>query len=164
MPYVQVIESFREFAQRHGNQSLNCDGLIVFPDGASANADDGNYRSEPPADPVELLRMKLRFWRQAVKVSEKDFTSTRAQFVQQAQFAMRYGNLPGPGSDAVDYLNEIAAAVRRARDEVAKLEKELAENSGDDLEYRRRQFRIQHEQEEQRRAAQLLQEIESVVI
>ena len=77
---------------------------------------------------------------------------------------MRYRNLPGPGPDAVDYLNEIAAAVRRARDEVAKLENELAEIAARDPEHRARQFRIQYEQEDRARAAELLHDIESVTI
>jgi hypothetical protein len=143
---------------------LNCDGLILFADGASASVDDANLREEPPRDPVELLRMRVRYWRQAVKVSERDFASTRADFARQAALCCRYSNLPGPGPDAVGYLNEIAAAVRRARDEVAKLEKELAAATADDPTIERRRLIAQYEQEDRARAAELLQSIESVTI
>ena len=78
MPYTVTIENWHEFVARHCGQQLNCDGLLIFADGASASADDSNLRSEPPRDPVELLRMKLRYWRQAVKTSERDFVNTRA--------------------------------------------------------------------------------------
>ena len=153
MPYVQVIESYREFAERHGGQELNCNGMVVFADGASANADNGDIRYEPPCDPVELLRMKLTYWRQAVKVSERDISNTRKQYLTQ-----------GPPSNAVAWLNEIAAAVRRAREEVAKLEKELANHVVDDPGYQSRMFRIQNEQEQRLKAAQLLDQIASITI
>ena len=153
MPYVQVIESYREFAERHGGQELNCNGMVLFADGASANADNGDIRYEPPCNPVELLRMKLTYWRQAVKVSERDFSNTRNQYLTQ-----------GAPSNAVAWLNEVAAAVRRAREEVAKLQKELAEKATDDPGYQARQFRIHNEQEQRLKAAQLLDEIQSITI
>ena len=158
------IETFREFAQRHGGQQLNVGGQLVFADGASCGDDGESIRSEPPRDSIELIIAKLAYWRQAVRVSEKDFVQTKSNFAQQAALALRYGNLPSVSQYNINYLNEIAAAVRRARDEVGKLETELDTLTADAPERHARQFRIQQEQESQAVAAQLLHQIENISI
>ena len=161
--YTITIESYREFSQRHGNRPLAVGNEMLFADGAACSSEDADRRQEPPHDPVELIRVKLRYWREAVKRAEYDFDSAKTDFARQAALAARYANLPGPPHAKAE-LNRIAEAVRFCRDQVAKLEAELAEKTVADPLAAAMKFRIENELEEQRRAAELLHEIESVTI
>jgi hypothetical protein len=161
--YTITIESYREFADRHGNRPLNVAGQLLFADGASCLR-DGEGRQEPPRDAAELVRVKLRYWREAVKRSTADFDSLKSECARQAELATRYSNLPGPSNAALADLHWLKGAVEFARKTVAELEKELAAKAGADPESQRRRFREQYERDEQARAAALLGEIASITI
>ena len=163
MPYTVIVESYREFVERHHGRALRCDGRLLFADGASCN-DDGESRQEPPTHPVELIRVQLRYWREAVKRSTADFDSLRGECSRQAELAARYSNLPGPSNAALADLHKLRDAVGFCRDEVAKLEKQLAEKVGPDPEVQRQRFREQYEREQQATAATVLAEIASINI
>jgi hypothetical protein len=163
MPYTITIESYREFIERHNGRALRCDGQLLFADGASCS-DDGECRQEPPRDPVELIRVKLRYWREAVKRSTADFEALRSECSRQAELAARYSNLPGPPNAALSDLHKLKDAVTFCRDEVAKLEEEWAKKTADDPDRLRRQFRERYEKEQQAAAGALLSEIASITI
>jgi hypothetical protein len=163
MPYTVVIENYHEFAQRHGNRPLNVAGRLLFYDGASC-LDDGEGHQEPPTHPVENLRQRLAYWREAVRRSSADFESLRAECSRQAELAARYANLPGPPNAALSDLHKLRDAVTFCRDEVAKLEEEWAKKTADNPDRLRRQFREQYEREQQARAGALLSEIASLTI
>jgi len=163
MPYTITIESSREFIERHHGRALRCDGRLLFADAASCS-DDGENREEPPPHPVELTRVKLRYWREAVKRSTADFNALRSQCQQQGELASRFSNLPGPSNEMLSDLHKLQQAVFFCREKVAELEKELSEKVGPDPEVQRRRFREQYERDEQARAAALLGEIASITI
>jgi len=164
MPYTITIESYYEFAQRHGNRPLNCGSVTLFADGAMVSPHDDRDRQEPPADPVENLRLRLQYWRQAVKRSSADFEALRGQCSQQAELAARYSNLPGPPNEAMADLHKLRSAVLLCREKVDELEREIAAKVGSDPERKRLQFRVQYEREQQAAAAALLGEIASINI
>ena len=163
MPYTVVVESYREFAERHGNRPLNVAGRLLFADGASTT-DDGECRQEPPRDPVELIRVQLRYWRDAVRRSTADFAALKSECARMAELATRYSNLPGPSNTALADLHKLRDAVIYCREEVAKLEKELAAKGGADPDHLRRQWREKYEREQQAAAASVLGEIASINI
>ncbi len=163
MPYTITIESYREFVERHHGRALRCDGQLLFADGASAT-DDGEYRQEPPRNPLELIRVQLRYWREGVRRSTADFNALRSQCQQQAELASRYSNLPGPSNAMLADLHKLQAAVGFCRSEVDRLQKELAEKVGPDPEVQRQRFREQYEREQQAAAAAVLGQIAAITI
>ncbi len=163
MPFTVTVESYHEFARRHGNRPLGCDGRLLFADGASCS-DDGELREEPPRNPVELIRVQLRYWRQAVRRSTADFEALRSQCSRQAEMATRYANLPGPSNGALADLHKLRDAVLFCRTKVAELEKALAEKTANDPDRLRRQDIIRYEREQQAAAAALVGEIASISI
>jgi hypothetical protein len=164
MPYTVIVESYREFAERHGNRPLNCGSMNLFADGAMVNPNDDRDRQEPPRGPVELVRVKLRYWREAVRRSTADFETLRSQCSRQAELAARYSNLPGPANGALADLHKLRDAVAFCREKVAELDKELEAKTTDDPGRLRQQACEQYERDEQARAAALLGEIASITI
>ena len=163
MPFSILIESYREFAERHGNRPLNVAGRLAFFDGATSST-DGESRMEPPTHPVENLRCRLQYWRTAVARASEDFYSLRGQCQQAAELASRYSNLPGPSNLMLADLHKLQAAVAYCRAEVAKLEAELAAKAANHPDHQRLQFRQQQERSQQAAAAAVLGEISSINI
>jgi hypothetical protein len=164
MPYTVTIESYREFAARHGNKPLQVGNRLLFADGAAVVADDESIREEPPADPAENLRQRLAYWRAAVRRATLDFDELKSYCSRQAELATRYSNLPGPPNAALSDLHKLRDAVGFCRDEVAKLEKQLAERTVSDPDRLRRQHLEEYERQQQAAAATVLAEIASINI
>jgi hypothetical protein len=161
--YTITIESYREFADRHGNRPLNVAGQLLFADGASC-LDDGEGRQEPPRDPVENLRLRLRYWKAAIKRSESDFAAVKGECSRQAELAARYANLPGPSNAAIADLHKLRDAVAYCRTEAAKLQTQLVEKTINDPDRLRRRTREEYERQQQTAAATVLAEIASINI
>lgn len=161
MPYTIVVESFREFSEKHGARPLRGGNRLLFADGASC-LDDGEGRQEPPRDAVENLRCRLAYWREAVRRSTADFDSLKSECARQAELASRYSNLPGPPNAALADLHKLRDAVTYCREEVAKLEKELAERAAENPDRLRRQQLEEYERNQQAAAATVLAEIASI--
>lgn len=163
MAYTVIIESFKEFTQRHGDDGLLIDeiGAIVFSDGASVAFDDADRRDEPPDNPKSLLELKRLYHREATKRAEQDFYGTRKQFVDMAAAAARYANpLPGPPADAVQILAELAEHARQCRAQLADIDRQLKEMAPpEDKQARAYQERRQREH---RANAELLHQIQFV--
>jgi hypothetical protein len=159
-----IIESFQEFAERHGNSGLACGktGLLVWPDGASALQDDADTRSEPPDDPQELLVMQRRYFREALRRAEAEFQRAQQDFAESAALASRYSNLPGPPVDAPQILKQLAGRVRLRRAQLAVIEKELVESPSPET--LRTQAYQQRLAEERTTAGKLLHEIQNVTV
>lgn len=164
MAYSILIESWHEFHEKHGGRPLSVGGRLVYADGASVHPDDRDHRAAPPSDPIELVRVKLRYWQEAVRRSTADFHALRGRCSQQAELCSRYGNLPGPSNEALSSLHRLKDAVQFCREKVSELEKELASKVGTDPAADRRKFMVEQELQQRSRAAELAHEISSITI
>ena len=163
MPRTITIESYDEFALRHGNDALLIDkaGLIVFSDGASVSINDADVRMEPPLDPLQLTQMKVAYFREAVKAATEDFNRQRKLFGDMASMASRYDNLPGPPDNAKEILESMANVVHVLQGRVAELEAQLAVDEPDEEIARVQAYREQLAAN-RTRASEQLRDIQSV--
>jgi hypothetical protein len=155
MPTTIVIESYAEFAARHGGRPLKNGSTFIFPDGAMVSAADGNQRSEAPTDPYQLLKLKRDYCAAAVARASEEFHATRIAFGEAASLSLRYHNLPGAPPDAPKILADLRADWQECQAALVAVEEELAATP-QAAANRQREADLQREHD---RRAQLLQAI-----
>lgn len=125
MPHVYV-ESFGEFAERHGHDQVAYRGtLFLFSDGAICNQ-EGSAFQEPPEKPSARLHLQRDYARIRVERAEGEFSNASTAFAEQATLAARYRNLPPPPSNAPEILESLKAEVYKWRERLAELEEQLS--------------------------------------
>ena len=160
MPRTIVIDSYQEFADRHGGSPVQVENIFLFPDGASVNGDDRDDRREPPADPTERLRARRDYVAAHLDRTIDNFQSLKAHCHEQASLAARYTNLPGPPVDAPKELRRLAALAEKYREELAEIDAQLAETP----EAQRQRELDALRAEQNARQAQLMAEIKGIEI
>ena len=155
-----TIESFDEFAARHGGSPVEVRNQFIFADGATCRSEYGDARAEPPADPASLLALQREYHRATAERAEATFYDARSRFSEQASLAARYSNLPSAPEDAPEILNNLKQAVHRERAELARIESELAKTP----QARRRQERQELDNQRVTEITTLHQKINSVVL
>ena len=164
MPRTIIVESYQEFAQRHGNDGLSIGktGWILFSDGASVLQSDGDFREEPPTDPRELLILRRDYFREALKCAEKDFHRTQTAFADQAALASRSASIPSAPSNAAEILRDLAKVVFGIRGELERIGQQL---HSDPMAEERRAIEYRKECDRQKaNAAVLLSQIQVIGI
>jgi len=126
MPTTIIVESYEEFVARHGSNPVSLGSELLFPDGAAVSIENADIRQEPPTDPQRLLTAKRMYHVQALRNAELHFHEAREQFSQQAQWAARYANLPGPPTNAPQILQQLKAAVEKQREALAAIDEQLS--------------------------------------
>lgn len=125
MPMI-LIESYEEFAQRHGNDAIDLEHRFLFSDGAQCDR-NGDQRREPPDNRTALLRLQERYWQHRTKQAENDFLAFRGRINQQLSFAVNNPDLPVPGDEAVEHLKRLRAEAQRLRAMLDSVESRLGE-------------------------------------
>ena len=131
-----VIESFNEFAARHGSyvntlsRGMRVDNgdRFIFQDGATSDGE--RKHTEPPEDEVQRLGLVRRFWKTKLDQEVREFTSFKNTCLQQASAARKYANLPGPPEDAADQLKRGQTRIAAIQTRLKQLDKELDEATG----------------------------------
>ncbi len=139
MPMI-LIESYEEFAQRHGNDAVDLEHRFLFSDGSQCDM-LGDQRREPPDNPIALLRLQHLYWSTRAKQAEADFFKFRSRVSQQLSFAVDNPDLPVPGDEAVEHLKRLRAEAQRLRGMLASVEARL----GDTPYGQRRRLEVEHE-------------------
>jgi hypothetical protein len=125
------IEDANEFAVRHGGDGLRIgtdSPLLLFSNGAAVESYDGNMRSEPPTNPLELLKRQRAYWREAVSRAEQAFNETKRAFLDRCALLTRYHSTsaPPPPKDAPRILADMANRVDECRKKLADIEQQAA--------------------------------------
>jgi len=154
-----VIETYREFAERHGNDPVDIGHRLLFGNGAMADH-DGMRLQEPPGDPTERLKFRKLYVVEQVGRAEKKFHSLRKSFSEQASLAKRFRNLPSPPEDAPQLLMAIKAEVERWREELREVNAQLAETP----ESQENKQREEMDRDQYQRVADLSQRINEITI
>ena len=117
-----VIETIDEFTARNGNDAIPIDrgARLLFSNGATMSAQDGQVRSEPPTDPTAKLRAKRLYIRTKLNQADKSFYQSRKALLDQGDYALRSPHLPPPDERAIKHLDKL-------RDDVADLVLSLEE-------------------------------------
>lgn len=127
MPQV-FVESYEEFALRHGNDAIDLEHRFLFSDGAQCDL-MGDQRRDPPENPTAVLRLQEFYWQTKTKRAEADFFAFRARVRQQLSFAQDNPDLPVPGDEAVEHLKRLRAEAQRVRGMLAGIESRLADTT-----------------------------------
>ena len=132
MPMI-LVESPQEFAQRHGNDSIEISrwrdgersptGRWLFGDGAQTTYD--GTRSEPPEDPSELLRLRRLYVSEQLERATSEFNSLKSECSEQAALSAKYSNLPSVDPGVVEELKSIKVRVDQYRAELQRLDAQL---------------------------------------
>ena len=131
-----VLESFNEFAARHGSyvntlsrgMRVDTGSRFVFADGATS---DGERRhTEPPEEPVARLRIVRLYWATKLKAETQDFENFRNSVVNQANLARRYANLAMPPEDAADQLKRGQVRIAAIKARLSQIENEITDFDG----------------------------------
>lgn len=173
MAYQILVEQYFEFLKRHSGTveidgtnvstgPLAVNGQLLFPTGAWVSADDEKFRAEAPRDPIELIKAKLRYWKAAAARSTSDFHRLKGDATRQASLCLRFANLPGVSGAMLKEMRMLAAMVRRANEEVGRLQSELTELTKDDDAVRRRKLRDEIELREQGKAREVMAEVAAI--
>jgi hypothetical protein len=130
MPRTIIVETYHEFAARHGGNQALVDGWLVFPSGARVRAEDGDVREEPPEDPLALLQIKRAYEAAALEVAIEEFNKAKADFMEQAALSRAYRNVPPPPADAPNFLKQVKALIKQRRKTLKALDEQLAKFPG----------------------------------
>jgi len=124
-----TVETFREFAERHGGDAVEVGGRLLFPDGAQCGIDEGrgSFRQEPPEGKYSRLQLRREYVAAKLKRAEQNFHRYRADVSEQAALASRYANLPHPGEGVVEHLHHLKRIAQKYRRELARVDKALSE-------------------------------------
>jgi hypothetical protein len=124
-----TVEESTEFAERQGGDGLRIgdSNQFIFSNGAAFLSEDGSVRSEPPTDPLELLRRQRAYWREAAKRAEQAFNETKRAFLDRCALLLRYNSssAPPPPKDAPRILADMANKVDECRKKLADIEKQV---------------------------------------
>ena len=121
---VEIV-TFKEFAQRHGDDQIKINNRLVWSDGASCDIDLGSMRTEPPADPLTRLSVQKKYWTEREERATEKFNKVKSLCSEQATLAYKYRNLPAPDETSVAELKDLKNRVVKCRLSLAKIEKEL---------------------------------------
>ncbi len=148
------VETPQEFCARHG-EHVDFDAGWLFEDGAYLTT---SMRSEPPTDPAALLKAKRQFLRTKLNQKTDEFLRAKSGWTQQGTLAAKNWNLPAPPPNAVELLREM-------KDQVAALEKQIAEidaQLGATPERQVEAERLRNDAERRRRISTQLSEINGI--
>ena len=121
----QTIESFEEFAARHGNEPITVEGgKKLYADGATAET-YAPIRTEPPIDKHKLLEARKRYLTAKMERLVGQFNSARATWGAPAKWSFDHGT-PGPPPNAKEILDAMRKDADATRQEVAEIDKQLA--------------------------------------
>ena len=123
MPLI-LIESFEEFAARHGGDFVKTRGLFLFPSGATCD-EEFSWSHSPPVDPTELLRSRREYVQEKLTRAVGNFRSLKNEVLEQGRLSATFANLPGPPDDAPQELQRLKAIVEKWREELQGIEVEL---------------------------------------
>jgi hypothetical protein len=124
-----VIESFEEFAERHGGKRAQVlvDGKRYFADGASCD-EEFRQRWEPSTDPQSNAEQRKRYLTLKLKDEERLFNNFKRECLQQAKHAAAYpGSCPPPSEQAIASLQAGKERIERLREQLDEVDNELAE-------------------------------------
>lgn len=137
MTKTYIIESFQEFAARHGGKCLKDEqDRFIFPDGAVAIQ---SYRGdwslfEPSENAEERLEIAKLYWAARVERSETDFRIMKASLTgyqingqctpgQYRWDEREFG--PSPSPDGKVALQHLQTIVLQRRDDLKKVEQQI---------------------------------------
>ena len=131
----RIVETFQEFDERHGGKSLQIyDGKIGYrrrPTGNYVYADGAMYRNssdqlEPPADPVELLKVKILYKTEQIDRARMSFTQTKDSILQFGSLSKGNLSVPEPSQQDVEHLKQLRDQVQCFESELVKLQNRLS--------------------------------------
>jgi hypothetical protein len=119
MPDYSVMKSrVEQFDAEHG-ASVFQDNWIVFEDGAMREGNSYGVLSDPPEDPLQLAKRKLRYREIILQRATEEFRSRKDYFVRAAKTNMRNRYLcsapPADGEQAAAELKGLQHVVRIAK-------------------------------------------------
>lgn len=155
MPML-MIESWEEFAARHGGNSIEDNGRILFADGAMTDTRD-MMRWEPPTDPTKRLKNQKWYWQAMVERAEVAFNNAKNDCENRAHWHAR-GAGPGLTANDAAVLKELKNKVTTLRRSLAKIVKQLADTPEEQM--RRRM--AENEALIRQQQSQLLGEIRAI--
>jgi hypothetical protein len=124
-----IIETFEEFVERNGDY-VEVGGHLFFESGASGMRADGQQPynlTEPPADDIQCLRARKRYYDQKISEETIAFNVAKNQYLADCNYALRFkGSVPAP-PDAVEQLKRGAERVRKLRSGLAEVSEQLRE-------------------------------------
>jgi hypothetical protein len=168
MPRTVSVETYPEFCERHGGRPAKVGvNRWLLPDGASVM--DGGINPtmrEPPADPLQSLRLRRQYHAAKLASAESDFNKLKGallglldqyrlplQFHWSESVTKEYGP-PPPGADGRAALRQLQAVVQERRDVLAAIDREI--NALPEVQEQRRQQAEREELGRQLREEQAL--------
>lgn len=154
-----VIETYREFAERHGNDAVCVGQKLIFGDGAKCNC-EGNERTEPPTSPTALLKLRKMYVAEALKHARVRFQRTSQVLNDQCNMAVRYGSVPPPSPRDVEELERQRDSVTQLRAQLEEVEQQLERTP----EAIRRREREEDHRTTQAQAVSIAQQVRSITL
>jgi len=123
-----IVEDWKEWRQRHGDQWLSVDGVLLFADGASSDPQD-RWRKEPNPDRYQRLLDQRRYAEIRVERAENHFTALKSALLGNAppfHWNAKMDHLYGPSHrDAEQDLIILRDAVKHWDAEIKRLTKAI---------------------------------------
>jgi hypothetical protein len=122
MPVTIAVESYEEFAERHGGRPILVANDFLFADGARVNRENTRLRAEPPPDDFARLRFRRRYYLAHLQAEERAFASFQNRCHERAYLSSQFVNLPGVPDNAAEQLERGKKRIESLRAELEAVE------------------------------------------
>ena len=119
---TRVVESYAEFAERHGSRPVLVGSRFVFSSGAYVDREDSNRRAEPSEDTFTRLALQRAYIVARLEKEEAAFFDFRESTARRLALAQEFPDSVRPPADnAVAQLEAGAKRIAGLREELEKV-------------------------------------------
>lgn len=126
-------QQHEQFDVKHGaQQSILIDGCLHWPDGARRLNDPRAHGEEPPKDPVQCARLKIRYWEVCLRRAQDTFDNLKRDLIRSAKAVTAPGTkytpvMAPPLQESMVRLQAKKAKVLRCRRKLEEARQELTD-------------------------------------